>query len=258
MASYLTQPTKENSILVVMPYKQSGSQGNEIRISLMGWRKFCRFNYHFVVIGEFDKTLEEEFPWVRFIDCKRKEIKVGQYNPHLDIQNKFKVVESLYDKEYDGFIYITDDEYAVKPFDLSDVAKICYHSESFIGNKNSPKSYWSYDKWKTRQLLDKEGLPHINYTTHYPCYFNFKNMDEIRKKYNLSEESYVFDDVYFNYFEHETPTLDSMVRLGIWNYEIFKNEFQKAINDPNIKFMCNSVDGWCKELENNLKLITNI
>jgi hypothetical protein len=147
---------------------------------------------------------------------------------------------------------MTDDEYAVKPFELSDIKRIYYHNKTFIGNEKCPKSYWNFDKWKTRQLLDREGLPHVNYTTHYPCYFEFKKMDEIRKKYNLCEESYVFDDVYFNYFEHEEPVLDCEIRLGIWNNDIFKNEFDKALENPKIKFMCNSVDGWSKELETKL------
>lgn len=238
--------------LVVMPYKQSGSQGNEIKITLTGWRRFCQFKYHFIVIGEFDESLKKEFPWVEFIYCPSVSKKEGQYNPHLDIQNKFKVVSRMYSQIYDGFIYITDDEYAVKPFELSDIKRIYYHNTTFFGNEKCPKSYWNYDKWKTRQLLDREGLPHVNYTTHYPCYFEFKKMDDIRKKYNLSEESYVFDDVYFNYFKHEEPILDNEIRLGIWNNDIFKNEFQKAVDNPNIKFMCNSVEGWSKELEDKL------
>ena len=44
--------------------------------------------------------------------------------------------------------------------------------------------------------------------------------------------------------------------IGIWNNEIYKNEFQKAVNNPNIKFMCNSVEGWSKKLENSLEIIT--
>ena len=243
--------------LVVMPYKQSGSQGNEIKITLTGWRRFCHFKYHFIVIGEFDESLKKEFPWVEFIYCPSVPKKEGQYNPHLDIQNKFKVVSMMYSQIYDGFIYITDDEYAVKPFELSDIKRIYYHNTTFFGNEKCPKSYWNYDKWKTRQLLDREGLPHINYTTHYPCYFEFKKMDEIRKKYNMLNESYVFDDVYFNYFEHEEPVLDNEIRLGIWNNYIFKNDFQKAVANPKIKFMCNSVEGWSKELENELIKIVN-
>ena len=246
----------KDDTLVVMPYKQSGSQGNEIRLTLNGWRKFCKFKYRFVVIGEFDELLKEEFPWVKFIICPTKEKKEGQYNPHLDIQNKFKAISRLYAQEYDGFIYMTDDEYAIKPFELEDITKVYYHSKEFVGNEKSPTSYWRHDKWKTRQLLDKYNLPHINYTTHYPCYFEFKKFDEIQKKFNMLNESYVFDDVYFNYFKHEEPILDNTIRLGIWNNDIFKNDFQKAVDNPNIKFICNSVEGWSEELENNLEMIT--
>ena len=73
----------------------------------------------------------------------------------------------------------------------------------------------------------------------------------------MFNESYVFDDVYFNYFSHEEPILDSEIRLGIWNRHIFDNDFQKAVDNPNIKFMCNSVEGWSKELENELNKIIN-
>jgi hypothetical protein len=60
----------ENEKLIVLPYKQSVAQGNEIRIALNGWKKFCQFRYHFVVIGEFNESIEKEFPWVEFIYCK--------------------------------------------------------------------------------------------------------------------------------------------------------------------------------------------
>ena len=242
----------EKGTLVVLPYKQNNSQGNEIRLSLSGWKKFCQFKYRFVVIGEFDEHLRTEFPWVEFVECPSVDKKPNQYSPHLDILNKFKVALGLYSHEYDGFIYMTDDEYAIKPFNLEDVTGMFYHSMSFTGNENAPTSYWNHDKWKTRQLLDRENLPHINYTTHHPYYLEFNKLQEIWDKFNMFEESYVFDDVYFNYFEHDEPVLDNEIRLGIWNHNIFKNDFEGAVNNPNIKFVCNSVDGWSKELEDEL------
>ena len=244
-------------ILIVLPYKQSKSQGNEIKLALNGWKKFCKFKYRFVVIGEFNEELKNEFPWVKFVNCPSLEKKEGQYNPHLDIMNKFKIISKLYGQEYNGFIYTTDDQYPIKQFDLDDVMRIYYHSKDFVGVKNLPTFYWKHDKWKTRQLLDKENLPHINYTTHHPCFFEFIKLMIIRKKYKMLEESYVFDDVYFNYFKHEEPILDSNIRLGIWNQKIFKEEFRNAINNPNIKFICNSVEGWSKELEKELEKIVN-
>ena len=238
-----------------MPYKQSDSQGNEIRLALNGWRKFCQFKYHFIVIGKFDESLINEFPWVHFIKCKTIEKKAGQYNPHLDINNKFNIIYRNYINSYDGFIWMVDDNYAIKPFNLDDITTVHYHNTPFTGNEKSPTSYWPHDKWKTRQLLDKENLPHYNYTTHYPCYFEFNKLKEIWNRYNMMNESYVLEDIYFNYFKHKEPILDNTIRLGIWNKSIFNNEFQKAVDNPNIKFCCNSIEGWSKELENSLELL---
>lgn len=243
------------STLVILPYKQINSQGEELKIALKAWKKFCKFNYHFVVAGSFDIDLIKEFPWVEFLKVEDLPKKAGQYNPHLDMLNKMKAAYDKYKTLYNGFIYMVDDNYAIKDFNLEDIKAIHYHSLEFTGNEKSPTWFWRHNKWKTRQLLDKEGLPHINYTTHFPYYMEFDKLKEICEKYNMLEESYVFDDVYFNYFPHERPILDSTIRLGIWNKEIYKNEFQKAIDNPNIKFICNSVEGWSKELENSLEEI---
>ena len=242
--------------LIILPYIQRRSQGNEIKLCLNGWKKNCLFDYHFVVIGEFDQSLKDEYPLVEFMECKTRDKIEGQYNPHLDIQHKMETVMGKFSDTYGGFIRVADDNYAIKPFELSDITTVHYHSTNFIGNEKKPKSFWPYDKWKTRQLLDRENLPHVNYTTHYPYWFEFKKLNEIWDKFNMKNESYVLEDVYFNYFKHEEPILDSTIRLGIWNNEIFKNEFQKAVDNPNIKFMCNSIEGWSKELEDNLKIIT--
>ena len=244
-------------ILIVLPYKQSRAQGREIELTLSLWKKFCTFDYHFVVIGEFDDSLKNKFQWVEFIHYKLIKKYDNQYNPHLDIINKFDFIMQKYSKIYNGFIYITDDEYAIKPFTIFNILQVYYHSKEFIGDEKAPTFYWRHDKWKTRKLLDRENLPHINYTTHYPCFFEFNKLKEICDKFNLKNESYVFDDIYFNYFEHEEPILDNEIRLGIWNNQIYKQEFQKAINNPNIKFCCNSVEGWSKELENDLEIIIN-
>ena len=238
--------------LVVLPYKQSESQGNELELALKCWRKFCKFKYHFVIIGEFSNQIKNNFPWVEFMYCPQIKKVEGQYTPNLDAQHRMKVIMEKYDRVYDGFIWTNDDFYAIKPFELEDIKTIHYHSSNFIGSQNKPTFFWSHTKWKTKQLLDKENLPSINYSTHYPYYFEFKKLNEIWKKFNMLNESYVLEDVYFNYFKHEEPILDSTIRLGVWNKDIFNNEFQKAVDSPNIKFMCNSVEGWSKELENSI------
>ena len=241
--------------LVVLPYRQRGSQGNEIRLALNAWKKFCRFDYHFAVIGEFDDNLPNEFKWVDFIYCPNTNNTTDQYNPHLNIQHSMEVAMELYGDEYNGFIYMTDDCYAIKEFDLIDILTIHYLNLEQNPTTNNNPAYWSHDKWKTKNLLDKEGLPHINYTTHYPFYFEFSKLAEIWDKYDMRHVSYVPEDMYFNYFVHERPVQVDGIRLGIWNKTIYETKFENAVHNKNIKFVCNSVWGWSKELENDLASI---
>lgn len=238
-----------NKYLIVLPYNQGGSQGKEIELCLLGWKKYCNFKYEFVVIGEFEDELANRFDWVRWIRKPKLKKRLYNYNQHLDVQNCEEIIMQMYQDRYDGFIWIADDNYALKPFDIDDILTVHYHSETFEGTKELPCNFWKHDKWKTRQLLDNEGLPHINYTTHYPCYLDFSKLKEIWDKFDMRNESYVLEDVYFNYFEHQKPVLDSEIRLGIWNNEIFRNEFSNAMKNPNIKFCCNSVEGWSEDLE---------
>lgn len=240
--------------LVVLPYKQSGSQGNELKLTLNGWRKFCTFDYHFMVIGEFDENLTKEFEWVEFIDCPNVKNDPMQYNQHLNVQYCMETVMEMYGDIYDGFIWMVDDNYAIKNFNLLDIINI-HHLNNDQNPSSSIPSNWSNDKYKTKLLLDKEKLPHINYTTHYPCYLEFSKLKEIWDKYNMRNISYVLEDIYFNYFTHEIPIQVDSIRLGIWNRNIYETKFKDAVNNPNIKFVCNSVRGWSQELENDLASI---
>lgn len=235
--------------LVILPYINRG-QGKEIYLALQGWKKNCQFPCHFVVIGEFDEQLKQAFDWVDFIYVPTITPKKGQYNPHLDMQHKMELAYEKFHDQYNGFIWMVDDNYAIKPFDIDDILTIHYHNTSFTGVESAPTSFWKHDKWKTRQLLDKENLPHVNYTSHFPCYFNFKYLKEIWDKFDMRNESYVVEDIYFNYFKlYFKQVPDKTIRLGIWNQDIFHNNFEAAVADPNIKFVCNSVEGWSKELE---------
>ena len=246
-----------DEILVVLPYKQSGAQGHELQIALKGWQKFCAFKYHFIIIGEFDESLKDEFPWVEFIYKKRIPDNYLQYIQHLDVQECMEIVMNKYQDKYEGFIWMVDDNYAIKPFDLKDIKTIHFTHTSFTGDDTGLTFTWGRDKFKTRQLLDRVNLPNYNYTTHFPCWFEFKKLKEIWDTYNMRNESYVLEDVYFNHFKHEEPVYVNTIRAIIFDKETFYNEFNDIINNPSIKFLCNNYAGWSEDLENELYKIVN-
>ena len=146
----ISEVESKEEVLVVLPYSQKGAQGQEIKIALNGWRKYCQFNYHFVVIGDFKDNLPNEFPWVEWVYVKKNSKKEGQYNPHFDVFNKLLIAYQKYHKKYKGFIRMMDDFYAIKPFNFKDVSTIYYHSSSFTGDEKAPTYFWRHDLWKTR------------------------------------------------------------------------------------------------------------
>jgi hypothetical protein len=252
----LMDSLKPDDKLIVLPYIQNRAQGKELQLTLMAWKKFCKFKFHFIVIGEFDDLLPKEFPWVEFIRCPSVTVSEKEYVPHLDIQMKLEIIMRMYGTEYDGFIRTSDDVYPIKPFDFDDIATVHYISDNIIGNKNAPIDSFPYNKWKTKQLLNKEKLPCVDYTTHYPYWYDFSNLKEIWDKFNMRYESYVLEDVYFNYFNNNERILADESRFFIKEYYDFhKEELNEKLDNPNIKFISNSIFGWCEELENKIEKI---
>lgn len=241
----------EGETLVVLPYAGSGAQGHELEIALTAWKKFCRFKYHFVIIGDCPRNLVRQFNWVEWISCGKIALRPDQYSPHLDMQHKMEIAYEKFKDKYEGFIWMVDDNYAVHPFTLQDIKTVHFHQLSFTGNSEAPKYFWKYDKYKTRLLLDAAKLPHHNYTTHYPCYFEFDKLKEIWDKYDLRNNSYVVEDIYFNSVRHAQPVLDTTIRYGVWG-PVELQDLDNALVNPDIKFVCNSREGWCPELEEKL------
>ena len=253
---YIINPDmNDEETLIVLPYAQKYSQGNELKLCLKAWKKYCTFKYHFAVVGEFDKSIVSEFPWVDFVECPEIELKEGQYNSHLDQQHRFEVAMEKFGDKYDGFIRMMDDIYAVRPFTLKDVKTVhCIRGKCY-GDKNYPVCSWKYDRWKTKMLLEKENLPCVNYATHYPQFFDFSRLKYLWDRYNMREESYSYEDLYFNYFNHLEPEFTHMIRFKNGNNEKYKLGLMEVINNPSIIFINNAAEGWTEWLEKEIEKI---
>lgn len=71
----------------------------------------------------------------------------------------------------------------------------------------------------------------------------------------MRNESYVLEDIYFNYFKHNDPKPITDIKFMIRLQREFINDFYNIIDKPNIKFICNSASGWSRELENKIKML---
>lgn len=243
---------EQKPYLIVIPYLAAAAQGRELDYALAGWRKHFKEPYHIVVIGEKVPKLKGDD--ITCIESKRVPEAEGQYRQHLDYVNCFRKVRKRF-PDTDGFIFTADDCYAVNDFDIHDVRFLKMLNYGFDYDPNSPNA-WRRDKMKTKHLLQCEGLPTRDFTTHLPCWFDWDKWEALVAKYGMDKESYVIEDLYFNTFCADripfciTGTLENL-KLPVYTSTPIEYDIKKAFKDK--IWISNNPDGWVPVLEGYLK-----
>ena len=243
----------KDTILVVIPYCSAGAQGNELELAVAGWRKHFKEKYLIVLAGE-NHPITETGDDIICIESERVPEKKGQYRQHLDYVSCFKKVHAAFPKSK-GFIFVADDVYAVNNFDMSDVKFLKQRSMEMGGSLESTNG-WQRDKAKTRMLLEKEGYPTRNFTTHLPQWIEWDKLEALWEKYDMENESYVFEDLYFNiYYGDRIPfqlNIDhDNLKCGVYRSNPRINYIERAF-DTQI-WIQNSPEGWIPQLQKMLE-----
>ena len=232
---------------VVIPYLASAADGREIEYAIEGWRRYFLEDHQIIVVGEGASQLANnkniKHPDLVLIERERVPGRPGMYRQHLDYVACWRQVHRDYPA--DGFIFVADDVYAMNNFTITDVKVNKIQSMSFVGDMGSLNG-WSVDKARTRRLLDKEGLPHRNFTTHLPIWFDWDKWEQIVDRYNMDEESYVVEDLYGNTFMTGDAVLlggeGDFYRHPVWTTIYSPKELISKF-DRKI-WLVNSVSGW--------------
>lgn len=239
----------EEKILVVIPYCSEGAQGRELEYSVAGWRKHFKEDYLIVLAGE-DHPITKTGDDIICVESKRVEKKEGMYRQHLDYVSCFKKVHKKF-PESKGFIFVADDCYAVNDFDMSDVMFLKQRSGNMEDYKDNIVG-WRQDKLRTKQLLEREGYPTRNFTTHLPQWFEWDKLEALWERFDMENNSYVFEDLYYNiYYPTRIPfqlNLDyDNLKCGVYRPNprmwYIEEAFKKKI------WIQNSVDGWIPALD---------
>lgn len=185
----------EEKVLVVIPYLAEGAQGRELEFCLAGWRNHFKEDYLLVFVGE-------NLPYIKgddvfLVESERVPAKKGMYRQHLDYVSCFRKVRKFFPKQK-GFVFVADDCYAVNDFDLSDIKVLKQIADEFTGNPYM--GGWQLDMARTRELLDREKLPSRNFTTHLPQWFEWDKLFALYDRYDMDNNSYVFENIYYNYY----------------------------------------------------------
>lgn len=245
----------EERILICMPYYSGGAQGRELEMSLTGWKKFCKFPFKIAIIGD-NNPIMNKFDFVEWVPCERVPIAENQYRPHLDRANKFLKAYELYHngEHYDGFFHICDDHYPVHDFDLKYLTQHYYLQMDFNGDMSKAPNNWKHDLAKTKQLLKRKGLHSVNFTTHFPQWYDFEKYKKIVDEFNLTKNSYVIENIYYNYYNVRLSQQADSIRLGVWNATDSNEKMDSILSNPNDKrkFIACSTAGYNKNFENKL------
>ena len=239
--------------LVVIPYLASAAQGKELDLAIAGWRKHFKEDYLIVLTG--DGLPKFDANDIVCIESKRVADVPNQYRQHLDYVSCLKKVHKAF-PESEGFVMVADDCYAVRDFTMKDVKPMKFIHGGIDYDPKSPNA-WRRDAMKTKYLLKSLGLPDRNFTTHIPIWFEWDKVEELWEKFDMEHESYVIEDLYFNYFYPVAGAIElnedsDNIKCGVYttrpNPERLLDAFSKKI------WINNSPDGWQPCLVNLLEM----
>ena len=243
---------KDDRVLIVIPFLASEAQGTELRFCIEGWRRHFKTPYRIAVVGDDPKIQGDD---ITYIPCPRVAPIAGQYLPHLDINHKFKVAREHF-PDTRGFIFCCDDYYAVNDFDLSMVQYPKNMGTDITGDRDSSNGF-KVDKYKTRLLLEKAGLPKVNWTTHLPQWLEWDKLETIWKAYDMEHNSLVFEDLYFNTYQGTLHAINvsnidnDNIKCGVYRENARLEYIDRAFRDK--IWINNSTVGWIPYLEQKLR-----
>lgn len=234
-----------NRTIIFIPYYAPGAQGCELQLAIAGWRQFFTDDYVICIVGENlphvggDDVLCIESGRVGPVD--------GMYRQHLDYVRCMKACHAAFPDSV-GFIFAADDNYLIRPCSTADIQVVKYRDDDY--NVNPLAGGWKRDKYRTRQLLDRMGLPHRNYTTHVPCWFEWAKLEAVWERYDMEHQSYVIEDLYYNTYAVQDGQIQcSEVKFQLCDLDDADfMESEMAVKT----FICNSPDGYSAALEERL------
>lgn len=171
---------------VVIPYCKEFAQGRELLFALRSWYNNALFPANLVIIGDREDWFGEE---VTVIEHQRT-----SDNPQIDTMEKLKLaIESS--EVTERFIWTNDDIYLVNRVSLAHI-----EIPKVLGELNPSqfKGVYANNMSRTVMLLDKIGLPKLNYGTHTPVLFEKPKLMEMLERFPEAESGVLFSSLYFN------------------------------------------------------------
>lgn len=237
------------SVLVVIPYRKSEAQGNELELAIKGWKKHFKEDFQIVVVGDCEAYLPEDVIHVPH-ECNID-------NPPLDIVAKLREVMLRF-PQVDSFVLTNDDIYPVNDFTLAEVELL--RVDGLLTDKKNTGKLYSENKERTLALLKSESKSLHDYGTHTPVLLETEKLLALFEVYSMDTEAYLISSLYFNtYFPASVPFVHDLehdnFKVGVCRPDANLQRLKELI--PRKIWVYNSVAGWSENLrtiiENRLK-----
>lgn len=184
--SSVLEKKAQDHTTVVIPYCKEFAQGRELLFALRSWYEKTCFPANLVIIGDREDWFGEE---IFVIEHQRT-----SDNPQIDTMEKLKLaIESP--EVTERFIWTNDDIYLVNRISLAHI-----ELPKVLGELKPEKFKGAYaeNMSRTVMLLDKSGLPKLNYGTHTPVLFEKFKLVEMLERFPEAESGVLFSSLYFN------------------------------------------------------------
>ena len=242
--------------LVAIFYIDSEAQGDEISLAISGWKKHFKEYHEVLVVG--DKPPVEGVKWMYVERLKPKE---GEYLPSIDICNKLSYVcQYCISHGYEGFIWASDDFFAVNDFTLEDVKTPKYQDDEMPRKWDKTSNRWWLEQVKTRKLCEENGYGIVNWVTHLPMYFDAERLYWLIHDFDMTNHGCIVENVYYNAYPQDgVPyklNLKDRWKFGVYYSPLDREGFANAL--ANKIWVCCSVHGWSEQLEEELKKHYNL
>lgn len=237
---------KTPEYLVVIPYKKSEAQGNELLLAIRGWIKHFKEAFRIIIVGDHPGEIPEELPENMSVVIHLPHVCQTE-TPPLDIIAKLQEVIAAY-PEYPGIILTNDDIYPVNDFDITEVKLL--KSDGLLTDRKSTGDLYSENRAQTLKLLQAGHLPVYDYDCHTPVYLDTAKLLELIEKFDMTGSASLLASLYFNYFYPERIPLKldlqyDNLKVGVHrqnaNWDLLEEMCRRKI------WVNNSVSGWCDQ-----------
>lgn len=234
--------------LVVIPFKVSEMQGNELMLAVRGWMRHFKEKFRIVIVGDVDGLeLPELFGECVEIGVISHECKTE--NPPLDIVSKLMAVIGEF-PEVENLIVTNDDIYPVNDFDITEVKML--KADGMLTDAKKCGDLYALNRKKTLKVLQDRKLPVHDYGSHLPMFYDVESLLHVIETYDLAKEAMLLGSLYFNTMY---PTrVPFKLNMEFDNLKVTvgrPNANLKRLRElmPGKIFVNNSVVGWSDDME---------